>query len=232
MTISSKRIFCKEMKVLSKKVYDFIDNVPSVQEESITEYLMWQWSLLDKKIKFIKHKKLHTKAQEAKTGADFEIELWIIKSTTAIPFLIQAKKIIESTKSYCRESLNYNIEKPIRQYQLLIDTAVSESMVPLYMFYTKQDKNKSIYIADADKVKKLAKRCFKKPKSDIVTRENILNISKNIINLFCLHKIFVDNNLSFQFEVKFNKLPDYVKSYLNNNTEQIHRRDVVILDLR
>jgi phage-related protein len=231
MTVSSKRILCKEMKVLSEQVYNFIDNVPSVQEESITEYLMWQWSLLDKKVKFVKSKKLHTKVQEAKTGSDLEIELWIITSTTAIPFLIQAKKIIVPTKSYCRESLNYNVKKPIRQYQLLIDTAIRERKIPLYAFYTKKDKHKSIYISDAYEVKKLAVNCSKKSRT-VVKREDILDISTNIISLFCSSASFIEGGLNLQFEVEFNMLPNYVKFYLNNSTEYIHSRDVAILDLR
>jgi len=231
MISSSKRILCKEIKTLSEQVYDFIDNVPSVQEETITEYLMWQWSLLDKKVKFIKRKRLHTKTEEVKSGADFEIELWLIKSSTAIPFLIQAKKIIKKTNSYCSKSLNYNVAKPTRQYQLLIDAAIREHMVPLYAFYTKKDKHKSIYISDAYEVKKLAIHCSKKSRS-VVKREDILDISTNIISLFCFGKSLLGDIIGSQFEVEFNMLPDYVKFYLNNSTEYIHKRDVAILDLR
>ena len=231
MIIDPKKTLCNEIKTLSEQVYDFIDNVPSVQEESITEYLMWQWSLLDKRVKFIKRKRLHTKKEEAKSGADFEIELWVIKSSTALPFLIQAKKIIKKTNSYCSKSLNYNTTKPTRQYQLLINTASREHKVPLYAFYTKKDKHKSIYISDAYEVKKLAIDCAKKSRS-VVKREDILDISTNIISLFCFGKSSLSDNIGSQFEVEFNMLPDYVKFYLNNSIEHIHSRDVAILDLR
>ena len=111
------------MRNLSKKIYDFMVNVETLQEETITEYLMWQWSLIDKRVGIIKRKRLHTKVEESKTGADFEIELWILHSGKAIPFLVQAKKIIKKTNSYCKNSLNYNILKSKKQYELLIDEA-------------------------------------------------------------------------------------------------------------
>ncbi len=105
---SSSLSICDEMKELSAKVYDFISNVKSVQEESITEYLIWQWKKIHSKKSFLKHYKLHTKYEESTSGADFELEVWIVKKRSYLPFLIQAKKIIYNTNSYCKKSLNMN----------------------------------------------------------------------------------------------------------------------------
>ena len=85
---------CSETKRVSEEVYDFINNISNVQEETLTEYLFWQWSKINKRVKFIERKNLHTKKEEAETGADFEIEIWLIKDKKALPFLVQAKKII------------------------------------------------------------------------------------------------------------------------------------------
>ncbi len=220
---------CSETKRVSEEVYDFIDNISNVQEETLTEYLFWQWRKINKRVKFIERKNLHTKKEEAETGADFEIEIWLIKGKKALPFLVQAKKIIKTTNSYCKKSLNYDCSKPKKQYELLLEEAKKHNMIPLYMFYTAKSKSETIYIASAYKVKKLAIDCMKKKKSKTITREDILSISKNIIECFChTFKHAFDNNHSHD-------IPAYISQYLNDNNNQMHEeyhfRDIVIINL-
>ena len=45
---------CDSNKALGREVSDFILNVPDVKEESITDYLVWKWCLLDKRFKYIR----------------------------------------------------------------------------------------------------------------------------------------------------------------------------------
>ena len=225
---------CRNMKILSKGIYDFITNVPSVQEESITEYLFWQWSILDKKVKFIKRKELHNKNKESKTGADFEIELWIIGSLIAVPFLIQSKKIIKHKNRYCKKTLNYNCEKPVKQYQLLIDEAKRQEMIPLYMYYTSISPNETIFLSDAYDVRDMAVKCLRKPKSLEITINDMIDKSVNIEDLFCRYKklgsvLFKEKLLNYAIEIS--EVPKYIKSYLNNR-EIEYDNNMVIIDLR
>ena len=38
---------CDCNKAIGLEVRDFVRNVPDVKEESITDYLIWKWKLLD-----------------------------------------------------------------------------------------------------------------------------------------------------------------------------------------
>ncbi len=229
-------MICKEMKKIEKLVYDFIDNVSAVQEETITEYLMWQWIMLNKKVKFIKSKRLHSKKEESKTGADFEIELWIIGTKKALPFLIQAKKIIKDTNQYCSNTLNYKKGKHPKQYDALIDKAGKSKMIPLYLFYTKTKMNKSIYVSLASDVRTLAISCAIKPRT-IIKRDQVLDISRNLSKLCCLSirsKIqFLKGDDSYKNNfVTLNNLPPYIKKYLQGINDEVSSRNIAIIDMR
>ena len=82
---------CTENIRLGNEVYDFIDFVNDVGEESITDYLVWQWRKLNKKFNYLTVNK-HTRHFENKeSGADFELELWILTKRNNISFVFQAK---------------------------------------------------------------------------------------------------------------------------------------------
>ncbi len=240
--MKNKMVLCRNAYKLSEQLYDFITNVSSVQEESITEYLVWQWTILNKKVKFFKHLKLHTKKEEARSGADFELELWILERGKATPFIIQAKKIIDKYHKYCQNSLNYDKKKPVKQYELLIERASTENKIPLYMFYTKEAEDKSIYISNALKVKEMAEKCNAKSRTRL-SRDEILDISYNIIDLFCPHPTkdmviseFIKNtsygNYSIEIENLDNEHYGYIYNYLTNNIVPEYDTDIIILDLR
>ncbi len=240
--MKNKMVLCRNAYKLSEQLYDFITNVSSVQEESITEYLVWQWTILNKKVKFFKHLKLHTKKEEARSGADFELELWILEKGKATPFIIQAKKIIDKYHKYCKESLNYNKKKPVKQYELLIKRARIENKIPLYMFYIRESRDESIYISDAFEIKKLAEKCSKKSGTKL-SRKEILDISNNIIDLFCprpkksMKKTkFIANTLYENYSMEFKDLDNdkytYIYKYLTNGIVPEYNTDLLILDLR
>ncbi len=240
--MKNKMVLCRNAYKLSEQLYDFITNVSSVQEESITEYLVWQWTILNKKVKFFKHLKLHTKKEEARSGADFELELWILERGKATPFIIQAKKIIDKYHKYCQNSLNYDKKKPVKQYELLIERASTENKIPLYMFYTKEAEDKSIYISDAFKVKEMAEKCNAKSGTSL-SRDEILDISDNIIDLLCsrsgkgkVDTEFIANasygNYSVEIENLDNEHYSYIYNYLTNGIVPEYFTDIIILDLR
>jgi len=68
---------CEENRALENQVWEFIEYVDDVEEESITDYLVWQWRKLNDRFNYLSVAK-HTKQKENPTsGADFELELWI-----------------------------------------------------------------------------------------------------------------------------------------------------------
>ncbi|MDF8327515.1 hypothetical protein P5G63_03015 [Aeromonas salmonicida] len=69
---------CDLHKCITNEVKEFILNVDNVGEESITDFLLWKWALIDKKFKSIKVSSF-TRHQESKvSGADFEMEVWLV----------------------------------------------------------------------------------------------------------------------------------------------------------
>ncbi len=44
---------CDSNKAIGLEVRDFIANVTDTKEESITDYLIWRWKLLDARFKFL-----------------------------------------------------------------------------------------------------------------------------------------------------------------------------------
>lgn len=224
---------CHEITEVSKEIYNFSNNVTSVQEETLTEYLMWKWSLISKKVTFLKKSRLHTKIEESKSGADFELEIWIIGKKKSLPFFIQAKKLFKETNSYCNSSLNYNTKKIKPQYQLLIDKALSKKFIPLYMFYTNLSEKESIYIADAFKIKNKAIDCSTKKKSKVITRIEILNLATNFIDLFFRCKCskeyqnILTNNIDINdYLISTNSLPKYL------NEQKLAKRHTILIDRR
>lgn len=247
---------CLESKKISQKIFDFMIHVPKVQEESITDYLLWQWSVIDKKMKY----NLYNKTEESKNGADFSLELWIIKSSYAIPLLIQAKKMKSDEKKLCAESINYNVYKPgDRQYDKLITTARKEKKIPLYLFYALPDNktmsnckicgvesykdNSVLYFLSAFSIKSLGK-CYKKTSStkratiDHLTKNDILD---NAINMCCLYccklKCKKDKklteNIDYEYKINgLNNLPKHVTMLLENKKGSSINRNIAIIDLR
>jgi len=49
-----------------------------VKEESITDFLLWKWRELDKRFKFINITTFTRSDEGSRTGADFELELWLV----------------------------------------------------------------------------------------------------------------------------------------------------------
>ncbi len=91
---------CTCNKELVQEVKDFIKHVKDVKEESITDYLMWKWKEFDPRFKCIVTK-THTRQEEHDTtGADFDLELWILTNTKPVSFAVQAKKFIKPHNSY------------------------------------------------------------------------------------------------------------------------------------
>ncbi len=105
---------CFEHLKLDDITAEFVYNVPTVGEESITDWLIWNWRVISNNFKSTKLITIpFNKKEEVSNGAD--LELWILTRTKAIPLIFQAKKAVLDYDSYLQK-LNYK-EKVAKQKQ-------------------------------------------------------------------------------------------------------------------
>ncbi len=97
---------CKNNKAIGLEVKTFMENVKDVKEESITDYLMWKWRELDRRFNYIRTSTFTRQEESDTTGADFELELWIVGRIKSLPLLFQAKKFLKPHDRY-KLKLNY-----------------------------------------------------------------------------------------------------------------------------
>lgn len=156
---------CGSNKAVGFEVRDFILNVPDAKEESITDYLVWKWRLLDARFKYINTKTFTRQEESSTTGADFELELWLVGRTRCVPLLFQAKKFLKPFDSYVNK-LNYpgNTQSQLRT---LLSYAASRGLLPFYAIYTagasahplcggRADLDTGVYMIDAATIKTFA----------------------------------------------------------------------------
>lgn len=88
---------CSCNEKLVKEIKSFLENVRDVKEESITDYLVWKWAEMDKRFR------VHTysRIEEHKiSGADFDLELWIVGRSKILSLAVQAKKFRKPYDAY------------------------------------------------------------------------------------------------------------------------------------
>ncbi|MXS83743.1 DUF6615 family protein [Nitrosomonas oligotropha] len=242
--------FCSATKAISLDVKNFMENVPDVKEESITDYLVWRWRELDKRFKYI-NISLFTRQQEATTGADFELELWLIEENFHLPLIFQAKKFIKQHDSYFAK-LNYP-DKTQRQLEKLLSHAQTNRKVPFYVFYSIPDtetrriscrsticcgnlSNTAVFIANANKVKEFADGKYGKQ----VSKNKLLEISKPFHCMFCCSPIQSITKFSHYLPLLFSgvkphkneqkgqqQLPEYVRMLLDHNISEINKEEIL-----
>lgn len=116
---------------VSADLLRWIQRQPNVKEESLTDRLLYEIS--EKTDRFIY--KTFTKNEESYTGADWE--WWVLTAEPifkAYRFLIQAKKIkADGADKYAQ--LCYSNRNGL-QIDLLLNTAMENCAMPLYVFYS------------------------------------------------------------------------------------------------
>lgn len=186
---------CEENKKVSKLVHDFIVNVSDVGEESITDYLIWKWREIDRRFNYLNLRKFTKEEENKKSGADFELELWLVGRKNSFPLVIQAKKFIPTHNAYCSK-LNYMADKK-RQIDLLIEYSEKKNRLPFYLIYSVPDKDTevmckksginpyddqiSLYLADACDLREISDKCKHKK----ISKNSILKHSNPFCCLFC-----------------------------------------------
>lgn len=125
---------CAANYALSVEVRKFIENVGDAKEESITDYLVWKWRELDKRFNYLRVQPFNHDEESSTTGADFDLELWLVSSTFQVSLAVQAKKFIKRSDSYVKRLRYPNGTKA--QMDKLLAHAKSQGRSPFYFIYT------------------------------------------------------------------------------------------------
>lgn len=249
---------CSENIKISNETWDFMNFVRDVGEESITDYLVWQWRKLNNRFNFLNVDK-HTRFKEnTESGADFELELWIVTRSQSLSFVFQAKKLVEEFNSY-RSKLNYK-NGALRQIDVLKKFAQDNKKLPFYLFYSQPNTdtvtrcprnridNTALFMTDAYTVDNLITEFD----GHSLSKNTILSTTNPFHCLFCCPLAqgnllkYIDRYFPeiFQENIQFdsNELPTYVELILNNELENIDEiisqnnlsvfRNIGVLDLR
>ncbi|OIR24685.1 DUF6615 family protein [Bathymodiolus thermophilus thioautotrophic gill symbiont] len=186
---------CKSNQDLTREIKEFILNVDHVKEESITDYLVWKWKEMDKNFNSIKVKTF-TRHEEYKTGADFDMEIWLIRNNGNYPLTIQAKKFIKSYDAYVGKLRYPNNTKD--QMKKLLAHSASTNKIPFYMFYSQPDNKTTsmcycnnsndcgVFLACAYDIEKFAD----KKRGKKVSMNDILKDSIPFHCIFCCPSFF------------------------------------------
>ncbi len=123
--------YCDDFREASEYVFNWINGQPSVGEESITDWLLYNLSLT---VPTLKYKKF-TKHEEAKkTGADWE--WWFVDNYKGLSLRVQAKRIMKDKDNY--DGLAHTNRHGL-QIEKLIDDARRKNSLPFYSLYHAPD---------------------------------------------------------------------------------------------
>lgn len=252
----SPACLCSLHKGIETEVLEFMTEVNSVGEESITDFLLWKWRKANKNFAHFNVEEFSKQVENSTTGADFKIDLnlWVISNAGIASMAIQAKKLTKETNSYLSKTLKYKSKHATDSQldTLLKYTNKTKGLVePFYMFYSKPEMNVhrgGIYLSHANYIKKLTNSA----KGTTVTRTQILKENTMFHHLFCLnntkHKKL--RHLFFKRYLKrisiHKKLPKYAEYIIKNRENTINEdmlsyfkqfdlgpyKKIAVLDLR
>lgn len=250
---------CEANRAIAKEIKNFIKNVPQVKEESITDYLVWKWSLLDKRFRYVNITTFTRQEESLRTGADFELELWLIGNAYCLPLLFQAKKFVKPFDSYVNK-LNYP-KGTQGQLSKLLSYAKAKNRLPFYIYYSFADSNTRVncirnntdyptaggncaenakvdtglFISDAFTVKEFADRTH----GIRVSKNAILEKSSPFHCIFCCSLYDIEGYLYNKYKKLYveigisqniySSLPDYVSYMLNGGTNQIDKHSLLLM---
>lgn len=229
---------CDLHKSVTREVKDFILNVDGVGEESITDFLLWKWALIDMKFKSINVSSF-TRQQESKvSGADFEMEVWLVGRGLTYPLVFQAKKFVKQYDAYVSK-LNYP-KNTKRQMNTLLTYASSNKKIPFYVFYSIPDeKTKAmclhndvfdygIFMAHAKVVEQFADGKYGRK----VSKNDLLKVSNPFHCMFCCPIAFLgyfENYFPFKGgELDDQKTPAYVSYLLNVDENEVSEEKIKV----
>lgn len=217
-----------------------MSNVQDIKEESITDYLVWKWRELDQRFKYINVKTFTKHEENTTTGADFELELWLVGKNFHLPLIFQAKKFIKPYDSYVKK-LNYP-KGTQSQLNKLISCATKNKKLPFYMIYSlpdsdtktmcnNQEVDTALFMVDAHTIKEIADGKLGRR----ISKNELLKHSNPFHCLFCCPLTRLDDYFTHYFpistkegEKKNNEtLPNYVSMILDGSIRELSQEKTI-----
>ncbi len=118
---------CTRLKETTKFIGDWLHNQPTVKEDALTEFLLYQISQIFWNVRY---KTFSSKDEGLIYGADWE--WWIVFSDGAYKMRVQAKK--ERKKKFYLHKKSPKAK--MNQMEMLIDNAEKNNYIPFYMLYS------------------------------------------------------------------------------------------------
>lgn len=232
--------FCKANYRLSVEVREFMERVRGVKEESITDFLVWRWGELDERFKYLTVTPFDRDEESSTTGADFDLELWLVGRTFHASLSVQAKKFIPQNGSYVRKLRYPNNTKA--QMNTLLAYSKAKQRSPFYFIYTVPEVTTKhqchrlpgpqaggVFMADAFTIEDFADGKH----GNRVSRDNLLSVAKPFHCLFCCPLAADGDYLSHYFprvrtsaRGDMTDLPSYVNRLLESS--EVDRQSVVL----
>jgi hypothetical protein len=232
---------CEANKKVSEEVLNFILNVSDVKEESITDYLIWKWRELDARFRYLNVKSFTRHEESSTTGADFELELWLVGRSFHFPLVFQAKKFVKQFDSY-HKKLNYPAGTKA-QLTTLLNYAKVKKRLPFYVFYSIPDESTKticgshdssvtgVFIADANTVKKFADGIYGMK----ISKNDLLNTSNPFHRIFCCPLAkpgsyftrYSSQPFSTVYKPTKGTLPTYVNMLLDGRMAEMGKQETI-----
>lgn len=182
---------CRKLKESSVYIKNWIQKQPSVKEESLTDWLLFDVS---EKIEGIAYRDFTRHEEARETGADWE--WWFVFNKYSIKMRIQAKKIKENDDNYpgIAHTNQYGL-----QIEKLLKDAKGSNSIPLYAFYTRLKENvmckraindEGVYLAEANKIFK----DFIENGKQHISPPDIMKLTIPLSCFLCCDLIYEGNN--------------------------------------
>ncbi|BCV52918.1 DUF6615 family protein [Shewanella algae] len=139
---------CDIHKNINIDVCEFLKNVPSVKEESITDYLVWQWNKANLQIKHFDVATFTRDWESRVTGSDFELDIWFMTKSGGKVLSVQAKKLTKQKGGYALALRYKNNNK--NQMDTLKQHAILNNKNACYAFYTVPDTSSKCKVSSLD----------------------------------------------------------------------------------
>jgi len=122
---------------ISRALAEWRRKQPHVNEESLTDYLLWQ---ISKTVPWVRYHKFSRRKEGEETGADWE--WWFVDRQHALGMRVQAKLLHNSSKQNGKALLYRN--KKGYQIEMLIRSSITKGVLPFYAFYWGNGTNKTL----------------------------------------------------------------------------------------
>jgi hypothetical protein len=199
---------------------------------------MWRWAEADPHFHYMRASSYSRYEESTKTGADFELEIWIVSDTGSLPLLFQAKKLTKTFAGYWQK-LAYP-KSTMQQLSMLLGYSQQVGRLPFYAFYADTDNphgsrcqcgaacDGAVFIADAHAIKSFVHATPRRR----ISKADLIKVSNPFHCLFCCPlrnvgylSLLVEFVRSAQ-SVARGPLPSYAKRLLDRTSEErIELRD-------